>query len=100
MRRCWALAARRGRRQRLDDVGVHRVAASGGGRPLKGRRATHWLAMDQLAGLGTVPAAGRVVTDGKYMTAAGVSAGLDMALAFSGSRSPSIKCQRPSTSTR
>jgi transcriptional regulator GlxA family with amidase domain len=26
---------------------------------LKGRRATtHWLAMDQLAGLGTVPAAG------------------------------------------
>jgi transcriptional regulator GlxA family with amidase domain len=52
---------------------------------LKGRRATtHWLAMDQLAGLGTVPAAGRVVTDGKYMTAAGVSAGLDMALALAG----------------
>lgn len=52
---------------------------------LKGRRATtHWLAMDMLAGLGAVPATGRVVTDGKYMTAAGVSAGLDMALALAG----------------
>jgi transcriptional regulator GlxA family with amidase domain len=52
---------------------------------LQGRRATtHWLAMDKLAGLGAVPATGRVVTDGKYMTAAGVSAGLDMALALAG----------------
>jgi transcriptional regulator GlxA family with amidase domain len=52
---------------------------------LKGRRATtHWLAMDMLAGLGAVPATARVVTDGKYMTAAGVSAGLDMALALAG----------------
>jgi transcriptional regulator GlxA family with amidase domain len=52
---------------------------------LKGRRATtHWLAVDELAGLGAAPATGRVVTDGKYMTAAGVSAGLDMALALAG----------------
>jgi transcriptional regulator GlxA family with amidase domain len=52
---------------------------------LKGRRATtHWLAMDKLAGLGAVSATERVVTDGKYMTAAGVSAGLDMALALAG----------------
>ena len=52
---------------------------------LKGRRATtHWLAMDMLAGLGAVPATGRVVADGKYMTAAGVSAGIDMALALAG----------------
>jgi transcriptional regulator GlxA family with amidase domain len=52
---------------------------------LKGRRATtHWLAMDKLAALGAVPAAERVVTDGKYVTAAGVSAGLDMALALAG----------------
>jgi len=52
---------------------------------LKGRRATtHWLAMDMLAGLGAVPARGRVVTDGKYMTAAGVSAGIDMAIALAG----------------
>ena len=52
---------------------------------LKGRRATtHWLAMDKLAGLGAVPVTGRVVADGKHMTAAGVSAGLDMALALAG----------------
>jgi transcriptional regulator GlxA family with amidase domain len=48
---------------------------------LTGRRATtHWLAVDQLPGLGAVPAAERVVSDGKYITAAGVSAGIDMAL--------------------
>jgi transcriptional regulator GlxA family with amidase domain len=52
---------------------------------LKGRRATtHWLAMDKLAGLGAIAETGRVVADGKYMTAAGVSAGLDMALALAG----------------
>ncbi|MBL7489333.1 DJ-1/PfpI family protein [Frankia sp. AgB1.9] len=50
---------------------------------LTGRRATsHWLALDQLAGLGAVPTAERVVVDGKYMTAAGVSAGIDMALSL------------------
>ena len=48
---------------------------------LTGRRATtHWLAMDQLAPLGAVAVEQRVVTDGKYVTAAGVSAGIDMAL--------------------
>jgi len=48
---------------------------------LRGRRATtHWLSVERLAGLGAVWDASRVVTDGKYMTAAGVSAGIDMAL--------------------
>jgi transcriptional regulator GlxA family with amidase domain len=48
---------------------------------LTGRRATtHWLAADQLPGLGVEPAAERVVSDGKYLTAAGVSAGIDLAL--------------------
>ena len=48
---------------------------------LTGRRsATHWLAVDWLADLGAVPVAERVVRDGKYVTAAGVSAGIDMAL--------------------
>jgi transcriptional regulator GlxA family with amidase domain len=48
---------------------------------LTGRRATtHWLAHDQLATFGALPATGRVVVDGKYATAAGVSAGLDLAL--------------------
>jgi transcriptional regulator GlxA family with amidase domain len=48
---------------------------------LQGRRAvTHWLSMDLLAGFGALPHSDRVVVDGKYATAAGVSAGIDMAL--------------------
>jgi putative intracellular protease/amidase len=50
---------------------------------LEGRRATsHWLALGQLGRLGAVPTAERVVFDGKIVTAAGVSAGIDMALAL------------------
>ena len=45
---------------------------------LDGRRATsHWLALDQLTAYGPMPTAERVVIDGKYATAAGVSAGID-----------------------
>jgi len=52
---------------------------------LAGRRATsHWLALDQLGPLDVTPVAERVVFDGKYVTAAGVSAGIDMALALAG----------------
>jgi putative intracellular protease/amidase len=48
---------------------------------LDGKRATsHWLALDQLTRHGAVPVPERVVVDGKVMTAAGVSAGIDMAL--------------------
>ncbi|MEU8522985.1 DJ-1/PfpI family protein [Streptomyces sp. NPDC048577] len=48
---------------------------------LSGRRATsHWLALDELVPLGAEPTGERVVFDGKYVTAAGVSAGIDMAL--------------------
>lgn len=48
---------------------------------LTGRRATtHWIAMDLLARLGAVPTPERVVVDGKYVTGAGVSAGIDLAL--------------------
>jgi transcriptional regulator GlxA family with amidase domain len=48
---------------------------------LTGRSATtHWLAVEWLAELGALPAAERVVRDGKYVTGAGVSAGIDMAL--------------------
>ena len=48
---------------------------------LTGRRATtHWLAVDWLADLGAIPTDARVVRDGKYVTGAGVSAGIDMAL--------------------
>lgn len=41
---------------------------------------THWLARDQLASLGARPVAQRVVRHGRILTAAGVSAGIDMAL--------------------
>ncbi|MGR6319119.1 DJ-1/PfpI family protein [Micromonospora soli] len=52
---------------------------------LTGRRATsHWLAVDQLPAFGAEPTERRVVVDGKYVTAAGVSAGVDMALALAG----------------
>ena len=48
---------------------------------LNGKRAaTHWSAMKQLADYGAIPLDERVVTDGKVMTGAGVSAGIDMAL--------------------
>jgi transcriptional regulator GlxA family with amidase domain len=48
---------------------------------LKGLRATtHWLAMDVLRELGAEPTLERVVRQGKIITAAGVSAGIDMAL--------------------
>ncbi|MGW3340722.1 DJ-1/PfpI family protein [Streptomyces sp. NPDC001009] len=52
---------------------------------LEGRRATsHWLAIEELKRFGAAPVAERVVTDGKYVTAAGVSAGIDMGLTLLG----------------
>jgi transcriptional regulator GlxA family with amidase domain len=48
---------------------------------LQGRRATtHWLSTHLLAEHGAVFEDARVVVDGKLVTAAGVSAGIDMAL--------------------
>jgi putative intracellular protease/amidase len=48
---------------------------------LAGRRATsHWQALEQLRELGATVAEERVAIDGKYATAAGVSAGIDLAL--------------------
>ncbi|MHA3703139.1 DJ-1/PfpI family protein [Jatrophihabitans sp. YIM 134969] len=53
---------------------------------LDGRRATtHWGARDHLARYGATVSTERVVVDGKYVTAAGVSAGIDMALSLAGS---------------
>ncbi len=50
---------------------------------LDGKRATtHWLALEELAKLGAEPLSERVVYDGKIVTAAGVSAGIDMALSL------------------
>lgn len=48
---------------------------------LNGLKATsHWLAYDALRQLGAEPTEQRVVIEGKIITAAGVSAGIDMAL--------------------
>lgn len=48
---------------------------------LDGKRATsHWLFLERLGELGADPVGGRFVEDGKIVTAAGVSAGIDMAL--------------------
>jgi transcriptional regulator GlxA family with amidase domain len=48
---------------------------------LEGLRATtHWLFFDQLREFGAEPALERVVEQGKVITAAGVSSGIDMAL--------------------
>ena len=48
---------------------------------LEGRRATcHWAFLEALGELGVEAVGGRYVEDGKYLTAAGVSAGIDMAL--------------------
>jgi len=50
---------------------------------LTGVRATsHWLALEELGSLGAEPTPERVVFEGKIVTAAGVSAGIDMALAL------------------
>lgn len=59
-------------------TGALMLAAAG---VLEGVEATtHWAARDDLAALGAVPVAERVVERGKVMTAAGVSSGIDMAL--------------------
>jgi putative intracellular protease/amidase len=50
---------------------------------LQGKRATtYWLGLETLASYGAEPVNERVVFDGKIVTAAGVSSGIDMALAL------------------
>jgi transcriptional regulator GlxA family with amidase domain len=52
---------------------------------LDGLRATsHWIAYEHLQGFGAVPTEERVVWEGKVITAAGVSAGIDLALSLVG----------------
>ncbi len=48
---------------------------------LQGKRATtNWIVLDALREFGAEPVGGRFVEDGKVVTAAGVTAGIDMAL--------------------
>jgi transcriptional regulator GlxA family with amidase domain len=50
---------------------------------LQGKRATtHWTAIGELPKFGATPVTERYVFDGKLVTSAGVSAGIDMALAL------------------
>lgn len=50
---------------------------------LNGKRATsHWAVREALAGFGATPVDERVVTDGRVITGAGVSAGLDLGLSI------------------
>jgi cyclohexyl-isocyanide hydratase len=50
---------------------------------LKGKRATsHWAAIDHLALLGAIPVSEKVVIDGNVVTGAGVTSGIDFALAL------------------
>jgi len=59
-------------------TGAMLLAAAG---LLRGRRAnTHWAFRHRLLEYGAKPVAERVVRDGKYATAAGVSAGIDLGL--------------------
>ncbi|MBH0209275.1 MAG: DJ-1/PfpI family protein, partial [Nitrospira sp.] len=59
-------------------TGALGLAAAG---VLQGLKATtHWLAHDVLKQFGALPTKERVVRDGKVVTAAGVSSGIDMAL--------------------
>jgi transcriptional regulator GlxA family with amidase domain len=52
---------------------------------LTGRTATsHWAYLADLEPFGATPSSERVVFDGKYVTAAGVSSGIDMGLALAG----------------
>ena len=44
------------------------------------RATTHWLELETLRGLGAEPSGERVIEQGKVITAAGVSSGIDMAL--------------------
>ena len=48
------------------------------------RATTHWLNMDRLRSYGAEPTGQRVVEQGKVVTAAGVSSGIDMALMLAG----------------
>jgi cyclohexyl-isocyanide hydratase len=50
------------------------------GKPLHHIQATHWSALDLLPFFGAIPVNERIVTDGNWVFAAGVTAGIDGAL--------------------
>ena len=65
----------------MDDLGLHRLAGARRRRPARGQAGDRQLAvLDPLREYGADPVGGRFVEDGKVITAAGVTAGIDMAL--------------------
>ena len=75
----WIRAAHEGAKWTTSVCTGSLVLAAAG--LLEGRRATsHWAYRHELANFGAEPVAERVVVDGDVVTAAGVSAGIDMAL--------------------
>ena len=69
------------RADQVDDLGLHRLPRPRRRRPARGQaRDRHWLCLDALRRYGADPVGGRWVEDGKVLTAAGVTAGIDMAL--------------------
>jgi putative intracellular protease/amidase len=81
--RQWLLAADQ-TSEWTTSVCTGALILAGAGLLANRRATTHWLAMDELRRLGAVPVTERVVEDGKYVTGAGVSAGIDMALTLAG----------------
>ena len=76
----WVRAVARDRRKWTTSVCTGSLVLAAAG-ILEGKRATsHWAYREQLRQFGAEPVAERVVVDGKIVTAAGVSAGIDMAL--------------------
>ena len=65
----------------MDDISLHRLAAHRRSRTLKDLEATtHWNAAATLESFGATYREKRVVPQGKIVTSAGVSSGIDMAL--------------------
>ena len=65
----------------MDHVGLHGLPPLGAAGVLDGIEATsHWLELETLRRFGARPVGRRVVEEGRVITAAGVSAGIDMAL--------------------
>jgi putative intracellular protease/amidase len=62
------------------STGTGAIVLAAAGLLVDRRATTHWLTVEWLADLGALPVCDPVVCDGKYVTAAGVSAGIDMGL--------------------
>lgn len=65
----------------MDDIGLYwQFNFRSSGYFVRNKATTHWAALDRLHAWNAEPVAERIVQSGKIITAAGVSAGIDMAL--------------------